>query len=108
MAEKELLCQPERRPHIAVVIQDEDGAGVPGVEVWLTWPGGADRAVTGLKPQIGPGYADFDVKEGIGYAIGVGELGLPLVSDLELGSCVGDEGERFIGSWRLVISPPHS
>lgn len=117
LIEKELVCQPEQTPHIEVVVNDEEGEGVAGVEVWLTWADGADRAVTGLKPQEGPGYADFNAQRGVTYSLGVGELGLPLVTDLQLEICRpekdadgdengGEDGDAFVGSWRLVLGPP--
>jgi hypothetical protein len=91
---------------LEVVVRDERGRGVPGVEVWLMWPGGADRAVTGLKPQRGAGYADFDAEPGASYEIGVGELGMPLVTDLQVGPCVQEEVEEpLMGSWRIVLGP---
>jgi hypothetical protein len=106
LAEQEQLCDPARSLRIEVVVQDEDGEGVPGVEVWLTWPDGADRAVTGLKPDQGPGYADFTVDQGIPYAISVGELVMPLVTGLRLESCpVEEDEEPFTGSWRIVLAP---
>ena len=106
LADKEQLCLPDQMPHLEVVVQDEDGAGMPGIEVWLTWSGGADRAVTGLQPQEGAGYVDFDVDQDVSYAIGVGELGLPLVTGLQLESCPDEEdSEGLIGSWRIVLAP---
>lgn len=106
LAEKELVCQPEQIPRIEVVVKDEDGEGLAGVEVWLTWPDGADRAVTGLKPQQGAGYADFNAERNVSYALGIGELGIPLVTGVRLEPCpaVGDE-KPFIGSWRIVLEP---
>ena len=87
-------------------MQDEDGQGVPGVEVWLTWAEGADRAVTGLKPDKGTGYADFSASPDTAYTISVGELGMPLVSGLQLEECpVEGYGEPIIGSWRIVLAP---
>jgi hypothetical protein len=81
---------------------------LPGVEVWLMWPGGADRAVTGLKPRYGTGYVDFDAEWGVNYSLGVGELGRSLVSGLRLEPCSGEldaEGKALIGSWRIVLEP---
>ncbi|MFO7741227.1 MAG: hypothetical protein R6X31_02835 [Anaerolineae bacterium] len=106
LAEKEQLCDREDVPHIEVVVQDEDGEGVPGVDVWLTWSDGADRAVTGLKPGRGPGTADFNAAPDVGYTVSAGELGMPLVTGLELEDCPVEEGEEpFLGSWRLVLAP---
>ena len=106
MTEKELVCQPGQTPRIEVVVKDERGEGLAGVEVWLTWPGGADRAVTGLKPQQGAGYADFNAERNVSYALGIGELGIPLVTGVRLEPCPAVGNERpFIGSWRIVLEP---
>jgi hypothetical protein len=109
---KEQLCELGQTPHVEVVVQDEEGAGVPGVELWLMWDGGSDRAVTGLKPERGMGYADFDAEQGVDYSIGISELGAPLVSGLRLESCPEEKGkEPLMGSWRVVLErrpPPTS
>jgi len=90
------------------VVRDEHGAGLAGVEVWLMWPGGADRAITGLKPQSGAGYADFNAERGVpgsvNYTLGISELGMPLVTDLQIASCPSQKGkEPLMGSWRIVL-----
>lgn len=107
LSEKEQLCDPEQPLHIGVVVEDERGAGVPGVAVWLTWGEGADRAVTGLKPDQGLGYVDFNAHPDTSYAISVGEVGIPLVTGLELEACPpeGEEVETILGSWRIVLAP---
>jgi len=79
---------------------------VPGMEVWLTWSAGSDRAVTGLKPDYGPGYADFEVDGGTAYAISLGEFRMPLVTGLRLKECLpGEPEEPFTGSWRILLAP---
>ncbi len=106
LTEKKLVCQSEQTPRIEVVVKDERGEGLAGVEVWLTWPGGADRAVTGLKPQQGAGYADFNAERNVSYALGIGELGIPLVTGVRLEPCPATGNKRpFIGSWRIVLEP---
>jgi hypothetical protein len=106
LAEEEQLCDAGPPLRIEVLVEDQDGQGVPGVAVWLTWPDGADRAVTGLKPEKGTGYADFNADEGVTYAISVGELAMPLVTGLRLESCpVEDDEEAFLGSWRILLAP---
>lgn len=106
LARQEQVCQPGQTPHIEVVVRDERGAGLPGVEVWLVWTGGADRAVTGLKPRDGAGYADFNAEPGVRYALSVGELGRPLVAGLQIEACPAQGSEAPApGSWRLVVEP---
>jgi hypothetical protein len=106
LVKKEQICQRGEAERIEVVVKDEQGAGLPGVAVWLIWPGGADRAVTGLKPQQGAGYADFDAEWGVNYSLGVGELGVPLITGLRLEPCSPDSDEEAtIGSWRIVLEP---
>lgn len=106
LAGQEQICEPGAPLRIEVIVQDEDGEGMAGVEVWLMWPGGADRAVTGLKPEKGTGYADFSVEPGVSYDLGTSELGVPLASGLLLKSCPAQEGEPPVpGSWRIVLEP---
>jgi hypothetical protein len=104
LAAREQVCEQGQTPHIEVIVQDEQGGGVPGVELWLMWDGGTDRAVTGLKPEQGMGYADFDAEQGVDYSIGIGELGAPLVTGLRLEPCPEEKGkEPLVGSWRIVL-----
>jgi HAMP domain-containing protein len=104
IAEKEQLCEPGQTPHIEVVVRDENGNELPGVEVWLMWQDGADRAVTGLKPDRGEGYVDFDVELDVEYALGTSELGVGLVSGLRIEHCPETEGDgSLMGSWRITL-----
>ncbi|MEA3340287.1 MAG: hypothetical protein U9R15_10005 [Chloroflexota bacterium] len=105
LTERQQICEPGQPARIEVVVQDERGAGVAGVDIWLMWPGGADRAVTGLKPQHGAGYADFEAEPDVRYSLGVGELGMALVSNLRLEPCPVDEENEEIGSWRILLEP---
>jgi hypothetical protein len=60
--------------------------------------------VTGLKPDKGAGYADFDADLDVDYSLGTSELGVPLVTDLRIEPCPGEKGkEQLMGSWRIVL-----
>jgi hypothetical protein len=91
------------RPLIEVVVQTEEGAGLPGVEIWVTWNGGADRFITGLKPELGLGYADFEMKPELSYGVSVGDPSLKLDDGLRTENCVSAQGETALVSWRLVV-----
>jgi hypothetical protein len=101
------------RPSIAVSIEisatlDEEGddepawTGDPMREVWLIWDGGADRAITGFRPEQGLGYADFVVEPGRVYNLYVDSpTGVPLRT-LQSEPCAPGEGEGWT-SRRLLI-----
>jgi hypothetical protein len=90
-----------RPPQIHVIVRDEFGQSVSGKEIWITWEGGADRFVTGLKPEIDPGYGDFDMQPNQSYNVGVAKPTSVIVSDLRADSCETD-GRT---SWRLILAP---
>lgn len=102
---RERVCEPGPA-QIRVLIEDEKAKGVPGVDVWVTFEGGADRFVTGLKPEEGPGYGDFDVQPGIAYDVAVAESALPLVKGLKTEQCPSaDAAQTIMASWQLTFRP---
>jgi hypothetical protein len=104
VVQRTFACHPRPNPRVEIVLVDAAGEGVAGARVWLVSDQGADWAVTGLTPASGSGYADFEVEEGIRYSIGVGELGPPLLTGLQIEAC-SDEGEDAVrsGAWRILI-----
>ena len=89
-------------PQIRVIVRDQFGQSMPGKEVLITWEGGGqDRLVTGLKPEIDPGYGDFDMQPDLAYNVGVDKPTSVIVSGLRADSCETD-GRT---SWRLVLAP---
>jgi hypothetical protein len=84
--------------------EGEGTAPLAGIVLWLTWPGGADRAITGLRPHIAPGYADFTLQPDVLYALSIGDLGAPILSGLAVRPCPAAEGEELRpGSWQIVV-----
>jgi hypothetical protein len=102
---RERVCEPGPA-QIRVLVEDEKAQGVSGIEVWVTWGGGADRFVTGLKPEKGPGYGDFDMQPGIIYDVAVAESALPLVKGLKTEQCPSaDATQTIMASWQLAFRP---
>jgi hypothetical protein len=98
------MCEEGQTPHIEVLVRDESGEELPGIEIWLLWAGGADRAVSGLKPGYGVGYVDFNVEADVSYTLAIGELSMPLVTGLQIRLCPDDDsGETLLTSWRVEI-----
>ena len=100
---RDLLCdKPGAVPLLQVEAQDASGKPVPGVLVIVEWQGGSDRFYTGLKPELGAGYADFNMDPGVLYTLRLGEGGQP-VSDLQASGCNGSTGAGNWGAWKLVF-----
>ena len=100
------LCDPDLAdPLIIINTLDSASQPVPGVEVIVSWSGGEDRLVTGLKPELGLGYGDFTMQPGISYTVHLAEGG-ELVQGLVTSECETRSGERFWGSWSLTYIQP--
>lgn len=104
---RELECDAALRvPRIRLVVLDAAGQGVPGIEVLVLWDTGQDHFFTGLKPELGIGYGDFAMGEGVTYTVRLAESGA-LVTGLKTETCTDDAGEEYPGSWLLVfVQPP--
>jgi len=101
----ETLCLDTAQPVLQIVAQESTGNGVPGVEVLVEWPGGQDRFFTGLKPEQGAGYGDFEMEPSVEYTVRLAlapDAGYPLRSD----PCTDGSGNLRSTSVRLVFSLP--
>ena len=99
----ERFCDPDNSGVIEVYVQQSGtGAGIPGIAVEVSWSNGQRRQIfyTGLKPERGEGYADFDMTEGIDYRIDLPEVPSEPTQDLDATPC---DALGTITSWRVVI-----
>jgi hypothetical protein len=77
--------------------------GLPGVEVWLLWEEGADHAVTGFRPNLGLGYADFEVVPEQTYNLYLeAPIGIPIAS-LNVRRCMNADGALAWTGWGLLV-----
>jgi len=77
-------------------------AGLPMREVWLLWDGGADRAITGFRPDLGLGYADFEVTHGLFYNLYVDSpYGSPVLT-LQAEPCPAEDGEGWVSRYLVL------
>ena len=75
----------------------------PGRTIWLLWEDGADRAITGFKPEIGPGYADFVIEPGRIYNLYIDTpAGIP-VSTLQVAPCTPEEGGGWMARSLIIL-----
>jgi hypothetical protein len=106
LAARQEVCDPLlAAPLLQVEVSDADGRPVSGVEVLVLWDEGQDRFFTGLKPELGLGYADFTMAEGVTYSLQLSAAGQP-VTGLAVFECTDEEGESYLGSWLLQFEQP--
>jgi hypothetical protein len=103
---QEKLCEtPLTAPLVQIEALDRFNNPVAGVLVIVTWAGGEDRFLTGLKPEKGPGYADFAPMPGTLYTLRLGENG-EAVTDLAGLMCTPTSGAPYWGAWLLKFVQP--
>jgi hypothetical protein len=100
------VCDPDLpNPLIQVIAENASGAPLPDQEITISWDGGDDFFFTGLKPDIGLGYADFLMEPGIVYEVRMAAGGQS-VPDITPAECETESGSRYWGTWLLVFSRP--
>jgi len=107
LVEQKLVCAPpQNEPILQIIVMDSAENPVPGVEVIIQWPDNhEEHFFTGLQPDLGLGYADFTMAEGIVYLVRLADGGAP-VSDLTAPTCETSSGDTFWGVLRLTFVQP--
>jgi hypothetical protein len=99
------FCDSEISGVIEVFVQDFGSEGVPGEPVRVRWDGGESNFVTGLKPERGDDYADFQMEAGKGYTVEMPGRSDPIATPLVANGCTTNEGDEAITSYRVVFLP---
>ncbi len=90
---------------LQVLVLNSRRRQLAGVEIVITWDGGKEQFFTGLKPELGNGYADYIMTPDMTYAVQ-----LMRGSDVALGivapTCQTASGEAFFGSVKLTFQQP--
>jgi hypothetical protein len=97
------FCDSDASGVIEVTVENFNGDGIPGQQIRVRWDGGADQFSTGLKPERGDGYADFQMTNGLNYTIDMPQQSDPLPQPIIAEPCITNEGEEAIKSYRVVF-----
>jgi hypothetical protein len=102
------ICDPTLgEPLIQVIATNSNGEGVPGVALEISLgPDLTEVFYTGLKPEVGLGYADFLAEPGLTYTLEVPESGL-VITDIEVPTCLTESDTSYWGSWEVYITYPN-
>ncbi|MCD4803275.1 MAG: hypothetical protein K8R16_10090 [Anaerolineales bacterium] len=101
------ICDPTLGESLVqIVATNGSGDGIPGVAIQISL--GIDPIeifYTGLKPELGLGYADFSAEPGLTYQVSFPDSGL-IVPDVEVPACQNESDESYWGSWEIYITHP--
>ena len=103
---QENLCDPNLPDGLLqVLVLNRSRRQLAGIEIVITWDGGKEQFFTGLKPELGNGYADYLMTSGTTYTVQ-----LARGSDVALGitapTCQSPDGTTFLGSIKLTFQQP--
>jgi hypothetical protein len=78
---------------------------LPGVEIVIHWDGGTEQFFTGLKPELGNGYADYLMTPDITYTVQLAR-GSDVARGVAAPTCQSPDGATFLGSIKLTFQQP--
>ena len=90
---------------LQIIVMNRNRRQMPGMEIAITWEGGAEQFFTGLKPELGSGYADFIMAPNVSYTVQLAS-GSDIAIGLTAPTCQAVNGENFAGGIRLTFQQP--
>jgi hypothetical protein len=90
---------------LQVLVFNNSRRQVAGARIIITWDAGEEQFFTGLKPEIGNGYADYSMSPNIAYTVRLAS-GSDIASDLIAPTCQTSSGETFLGGIKLTFQQP--
>jgi hypothetical protein len=82
------------------MVLNAEGQQQANTELLVRWGGGDDHFFTGLKPEIGPGYADFTLAKDQVYQVVVVGAESEVAQDIVANTC---EGKGYLASWQVIF-----
>lgn len=90
---------------LQVLVFNNSRRQIAGARIIITWDNGEEQFFTGLKPEIGNGYADYSMTPNIAYTVRLAS-GSDIASDLIAPTCQTPSGEAFLGGIKLTFQQP--
>lgn len=107
IAERAMLSCAEElsQARLQFIVRDTQGKDLPNIGIDVRWTNGEDTVYTGLKPERGAGYADFEAAPG-NYTVSIANAQSETAENMSIGdppaNCRNDRGQTPRG-WRLVF-----
>jgi hypothetical protein len=107
VAQSVVLCDDgDGEGLLRVYVRDRLGTGAPGVAINISWSGGQDTFFTGFKPDVDPGFADFQMEPGQRYELTLSDfdmIGQAPEINIDSGTLCRALPEGKLPSWQVVF-----
>lgn len=90
---------------LQVLVLNSNRRQMPGMEIVITWEGGGEQFFTGLKPELGNGYADYSMTPNMIYTVQIAS-GSDVAAGLTPPTCQAPSGESYFGGIKLTFQQP--
>lgn len=103
---QDTVCDPNLPERLLqVIVFNSSRRQLPGIRIVITWDTGGEEFFTGLKPELGNGYADFMMFPDTSHAVQLA-LGSDIATDLVPPACRAPNGETYLGGYKLTFQQP--
>lgn len=103
---QDTVCDPELAEGLLqIVVINATRRQIPGAEIILTWSSGEEHIFTGLKPELGHGYADYLMTPDVTYSIRMADGGTP-ASGISASTCTATDDSTYLGGIRITFQQP--
>lgn len=103
---QESICDPNLPDGLLqILILNRNRRQLAGVEIDITWDGGSEQFFTGLKPELGNGYADYIMTPGTTYTVQLAR-GSDVAQGITAPTCQTADGQNFYGGIKLTFQQP--
>jgi hypothetical protein len=90
---------------LQIIVLNSNRRQTAGVKIIITWEGGEEQFFTGLKPELGNGYADYIMTPNSTYTVQLAS-GSDIATGLTTPTCQAQNGETFFGGIKLTFQQP--
>jgi hypothetical protein len=90
---------------LQIIVLNFNRRQIAGAKILITWDGGEEQFFTGLKPELGDGYADYVMTPNTTYTVQLA-LGSDIAANLVTPTCQSSSGETFSGGIKLTFQQP--
>jgi hypothetical protein len=100
---QDTVCDPSLPEGLLqVTVLNSSGQQLAGVRIVVTWDAGEEQFFTGLKPELGNGYADYAMSPNVTYTLQL-SLGSDIATGLIAPACRTPSGESYWGGFKLTF-----